>query len=98
MPAIEPTCNGVSPVGCTLIPQTDEGDPATFYPFYTITRTSHGCVWQFGNDIPGQITDFSQNAQYGVLLQQSYTQQGGSTANFYNDFRNILSNNPCPQS
>ena len=98
LPAIEPTCNGVSPVGCTLIPQTDEGDPATFYPFYTITRTSHGCVWQFGNDIPGQITDFSQNAQYGVLLQQSYTQQGGSTANFYNDFRNILSNNPCPQS
>ena len=44
------------------------------------------------------MSGLRQNAQYGVLLQQSYTQQGGSTANFYNDFRNILSNNPCPQS
>jgi hypothetical protein len=98
LPGIEPTCNTATGVGCTLIPQTDEGDPATFYPFYSITRTSHGCVWQFGNDIPGQITDFGQNGQYGTLLQQSYTQQGGSSSNSYQDFRNILSNNPCPQS
>jgi hypothetical protein len=98
LPGIEPTCNTATGAGCTLIPQTDEGDPATFYPFYSITKTSHGCVWQFGNDIPGQITDFGQNGQYGTLLQQSYTQQGGSSSNSYQDFRNILSNNPCPQS
>jgi hypothetical protein len=98
LPAVEPTCNSLTGTGCTLIPQTDEGDPATFYPFYSTTKTSHGCVWQFGNDIPGQISNFGQNGQYGTLLQQSYTQKGGSTANSYNDFRNILSNNPCPQS
>jgi hypothetical protein len=98
LPATEPTCNSLTGVGCTLIPQTDEGDPATFYPFYSITNTSHGCVWQFGNDIPGQITSFGQNSQYGTLLQLSYTQQGGSSANTYVDFRNILSDNPCPQS
>jgi hypothetical protein len=98
LPAIEPTCNSLTGAGCTLIPQTDEGEPATFYPFYSITKTSHGCAWQFGNDIPGEISDFGQNGQYGTLLQQSYTQKGGSSANFYLDFRNILSDNPCPQS
>ena len=98
LPAIEPTCNSSTGAGCTLIPQTDDGDPATFYPFYSITHTSNGCVWQFGNDIPGEITDFGQNGQYGTLLQQSYTQEGGGTENSYNDFRNIPSDNPCPQS
>jgi hypothetical protein len=98
LPATEPTCNTLTGVGCTLIPQTDEGQPATFYPFYTTTKTRNGCVWQFGSDIPGETSNFGQNAQYGTLLQQSYTQQGGGSANSYQDFRNILSNNPCPQS
>jgi hypothetical protein len=29
LPGIEPTCNTLTGAGCTLIPQTDEGDPAT---------------------------------------------------------------------
>ncbi len=45
LPGIEPTCNTATGAGCTLIPQTDESDPATFYPFYSITKSSHGCVW-----------------------------------------------------
>jgi hypothetical protein len=85
-------------VGCTLIPQTDKGLPAVFYPFYSTTKlkTALGCYWQFGSDIPGEISDFGQNAQYGTLLQQSYTTTGGSTNERYNDFRNIIPN-PCPQ-
>ena len=96
LPAIEATCNPETGAGCTLIPEADNGQPAAFYPFYTTTRTAGGCVWQFGNDIPGEISDFGQNAQYGALLQQSYTGKGGSVGISYEDFRAIQSN-PCPQ-
>ena len=92
MPAIESTCNPATGAGCTLIPQTDLKQPAAFYPFYSTTK--RGCVWQFGNNIPGQITDFGRNAGYGSLLALSYTQKGGSSANFFQDFRNIIPN-PC---
>ena len=97
LPAIESTCDTSTGAGCTLIPQTDSGQPAAFYPFYTTARTSLGCVWQFGNDIPGERRNFGQNAQYGTLLQQSYTATGGSSVESYQDFRHIL-RNPCPRS
>jgi hypothetical protein len=98
LPDIEqPICNRTTGAGCTLIPQTDKGLPAVFYPFYTIKNYSGHCYWQFGNDIPGEISNFGQNNQYGVLLQQSYTQPGGVTVERYNDFRNIIPN-PCPQT
>jgi hypothetical protein len=98
LPAIESTCDPTTGAGCTLIPQSDLGLPAAFYPFFTTTnKGGNGCIWQFGNDIPGEITNFGQNAQYGTLLQQDYTQPGGSAANAYQDFRNIIPN-PCPQA
>jgi hypothetical protein len=98
LPDIEqPICNRTTGAGCTLIPQTDKGLPAVFYPFYTIQNYSGHCYWQFGNDIPGELNDFGQNNQYGALLQQSYTQPGGVTVERYNDFRNIIPN-PCPQT
>ena len=96
LPAIESICNGSTGAGCRHIPQDDEGQPAAFYPFYSTTRSGGGCVWQFGNDIPGEISDFGQNAQYGALLQLDYTGTGGRTGVFYEDFRHILPN-PCPQ-
>ncbi len=99
LPDIEqPICNRLTGVGCTLIPQTDQGLPAAFYPFYSTTKikSALGCYWQFGNNIPGEISNFGENAQYGTLLQQSYTQTGGSTQERFNDFRNIIPN-PCPQ-
>jgi hypothetical protein len=96
-----------------LIPTTDDGTPAAFYPFFSITRSEGarsarhsvrhsaedrgaGCVWQFGNDIPGEITDFGRNAQYGPLLKLAYTTKGGGYIERYNDFRNII-RNPCPR-
>ena len=98
LPGIESGCNTTTGVGCTLIPQTDKGDPATFYPFYSITKKGgNGCTWQFGNDIPGEISDFGQNGQYGTLTALDFTNKGGSSSNSFQDFRNILPN-PCPQS
>jgi hypothetical protein len=97
LPAIESTCDPFTGAGCTLIPQTDQGVPAQFYPFYTTTaKGGGGCVWQFGNDIPGEISNYGQNGQYGTLLQQSYTNQGGGSSPQFLDFRNIIPN-PCPQ-
>jgi hypothetical protein len=94
LPAIESGCNTTTGVGCTLIPQTDSGTPAAFYPFYSTTKVAGRCYWQFGNDIPREISDFGQNSQYGALLQQSYTNIGGSSSPQLNDFRNIIPN-PC---
>jgi hypothetical protein len=99
LPDIEqPICNRLTGAGCTLIPETDQGLPAAFYPFYSTTKikSALGCYWQFGNNIPGEISNFGENGQYGTLLQQSYTQLGGSTQERYNDFRNIIPN-PCRQ-
>jgi hypothetical protein len=99
LPDIEqPICNRSTGVGCTLIPQTDEGTPAVFYPFFSTTKikSAPGCYWQFGNDTPGEISDFGQNGQYGTLLQLSYTEPGGATNERYNDFRNVI-RNPCPR-
>jgi hypothetical protein len=97
LPAIEfATCDPATGVGCTLIPTTDDGLPANFYPFYSIRNAGGQCVWQFGNHIPGSKNDFGQNAQYGTLLQLTYTTTGGGSVAEYVDFRQILSKNPCP--
>ena len=97
LPAVEGTCDSVTGYGCTLIPQTDNGGPATFYPFFSDTKKGGGgCIWQFGNDIPGEISNFSQNGQYGTLTPFDYTNPGGSSSNFFEVFRNIIPN-PCPQ-
>jgi hypothetical protein len=97
LPATESTCNTVTGDGCTLIPRTDRGTPAAFYPFYTTTSTSSGCMWQFGNDIPGETSNFGRNAEYGNLLALDYTTDSGGAAPSFQDFRNILPGNPCPQ-
>jgi hypothetical protein len=94
LPNIEPGCNTTTGVGCTLIPQTDSGTPAAFYPFYSTAKVAGRCYWQFGNDMPNMISNFGQNGQYGTLLQQSYTNIGGSSSAQLNDFRNIIPN-PC---
>jgi hypothetical protein len=97
LPAIEAACNPNTGAGCTLIPKTDKNKPVAFYPFYSITRTRSGCYWQFGNVIPGEITAFGKNAQYGKLLGLDYTTVGGGTQIQINDFRQIFTHNVCPQ-
>jgi hypothetical protein len=99
LPAVEyPVCNVVTGAHCTHIPRTDDSQPAAFYPFYSITQTATGCQWQFGNNIPGQITNFGGSRQYGPLLALAYTTKGGGSQRLFEDFRNILSPNPCRRS
>ena len=106
LPRIEvPICNRTTGAGCTLIPQTDLGQPAQFYPYFSIAGSrgqgrGHGnqCLWQFGSTIPGTTNDFGKNAGYGTLLANPYLIFGGGGASHLviNDFRNVFAQNPCP--
>ncbi len=102
LPRIEnPPCDRFTGAGCTLIPTTDDlgpsghPEPAVFYPFYSTANRGGGCVWQEGSHIPGSTNDFGQNAQYGTLLNLTYTTVGGGPTTRFNDFRQVLSKNPC---
>ncbi len=100
LPRIEvPVCNRVTGAGCTLIPQTDQGTPAPFYPYFSIASSKKaGCQWQLGAKIPKTTNNFGGNAGYGSLLGSTYLVFGGGGASnvLINDFRNVLSPNPCP--
>jgi hypothetical protein len=103
LPRVEGGCNRTTGAGCTLIPTTDKGQPAAFYPFFSAFQhgvhdeqenENGGCMWAFGNDLPG-ATDFGRNAQYGSLLNLTYLAAGGTTIQRFNDFRQVIPN-PCP--
>jgi hypothetical protein len=82
---------------------------ASFYPFYTTGQggsggdnqdNGGGCLWQLGGaNIPGTTNTFggSSTAEYGPLLLSAYPAVGGPTLR-YNNFRQVLSSNPCPAS
>ena len=91
------SCNRQTGVGCTIIPIQDDGSPAVFYPFYSIGQNQNDCTWRIGNHIPGSQNDFGQDNQYGQLLSVSYTAFGGGGAplTYFEDYRQILSHNPC---
>jgi hypothetical protein len=108
LPRIEfNTCDRTTGTGCTLIPTTDKGAPAAFYPFFSAFQHGDqtvlgngggngGCMWAFGNTLPG-ANAFGKNAQYGSLLSSTYLifGGGGTTHNLINNFRGIIPN-PCP--
>ncbi len=99
LPAIEGqlgTCDNNTGKGCTIIPPTDEGTPAAFYPYYSIGTALGGCAWTVGQNYRGFTTnDFGANAQYGQLLKVPYTNSTGHATSSYNDYQNNLPNNPC---
>ena len=105
LPRIETnTCNRTTGAGCTLIPTTDKGQPAAFYPFFSAFQDgvqneqgNGGCRWGFGNVLPGATTNFGRNAQYGSLQSLTYLifGGGGATRQLINNFRQIIPN-PCP--
>ena len=81
------------------MPLTDDGVPVNFYPFFS-SAAGYGsaCAWIIGNDVPGHtVNDFGRNSQYGSLLSLRYLAFGGlgGTRTRYNDFRQVLSSNPC---
>jgi hypothetical protein len=100
-PDVGGNCNRTTGANCTLIPTTDDGQPANFYPFYSIDGHEVPCAWLFGNDVPGHTTnDFGKNNQYGALLFLDYLifGGGGATRHITDNFRQILGTNPCPTS
>jgi len=105
LPRIEDpaVCDRFTGVGCTLIPSKDDpaiggsgNEPAAFYPFFSISNGSQGCVWRLGNHQPASANDFHQNQEYGTLLNITYTNVGGGPTTRYNDFRQVFPSNPCP--
>jgi hypothetical protein len=94
-------CNRMTGAGCTIVPTTDDNQPAAFYPFYSITsqHSQGGCRWFIGNVVPGQTAnDFGGVSQYGTLFSQTYLVfgGGGATMHLFDVFQNRLGTNPCP--
>jgi hypothetical protein len=94
-------CDRTTGAGCTIIPPTDDGQPATFYPFFSVTSlfSPGGCKWLIGNDVPGvTVRDFGKTAQYGTLFPQTFLIFGGNgaTQSVIDDYHQNLANNPCP--
>ena len=97
-------CNRLTGANCTLIPITDKGTPAAFYPFFSAFQDGvpneqgdNGCMWGFGNTLPGATTNFGRNIQYGTLLSEPHLIFGGGGAfvNRFDNFRGVIAN-PCP--
>jgi len=90
-------CDPFTATGCTKLPTTDDGSAAPFYPYFTISSTSAGCTWVYGNTVAGLTTNnFGKNNQYGTYdTGVDYTGAGGVPFAKADDFRNIVAN-PCP--
>jgi hypothetical protein len=73
-----------------------------FYPFYsTRNDASVGCFWQLGGGgIPGTTNTFggSSAAEFGPLLFLDYPGPGLVPIHRTNDFRQVLTSNPCPRA
>jgi hypothetical protein len=96
-------CNRTTGDGCVNPPPG-----SNFYPFYS-TADAHktssaskdlsGCVWQLGGPyLKGTTNDFggSSAAEFGQLLFSNYPNPNPANRLRTNNFRNILSSNPCP--
>ena len=72
---------------------------SNFYPFYsTRNNPSVGCFWQLGGaHIPGTTNTFggSSATEFGPLLFLDYPGPGFNPIHRTNDFRQVLSTNPC---
>jgi len=93
-PATGGTCDRTTGEGCTNPPPG-----AAFYPIFTTNHSElfDGCFWQLGGThIDGTSNTFggTSTTEYGPLLQLAYPSVGGPVLR-YNDFRNVLPNNPC---
>lgn len=87
--------------GCTNPPMTDEGVPATFYPFFSTivpSGSTTGCAWGIGETLPNTINNFGgSSAEFGPLEALTYWAfgGGGATAQRYNNFSNGKQTNTC---
>lgn len=92
IPPFAGSCNRTTGAGCVNPPPG-----ASFYPIFSTRGGSGACLWQLGGTfIPGTMNTFggSSSAEYGPLLFLTYANATGSSQRT-NDFRQVLSNNPC---
>ena len=72
---------------------------ATFYPIFSTKVNQQGqCLWQLGGaNLPGTTNTFggTSSAEYGPLLFLTYISRTGGSFQRTNDFRLVLSSNPC---
>ncbi len=95
-----PSCNVFAAGrGCTNPPHG-----ARFYPIFSIAVAQAPCVWKLGGPhIPGTTNNFggTSTAEFGALLSATRigpitpTRPKGSSFLETDNFRRILSNNPC---
>jgi len=90
-------CNRTTGANCVNPPPG-----SNFYPFFTSRAdASVGCYWQLGGaNIPGTTNTFGGNstAAFGPLLFLDYPVAGFVPSHRTNDFRNVLSSNPCERT
>ena len=87
-------CDRVTGAGCVNPPPG-----ANFYPIFTTGTSTGSCMWQFGGTRLKDTTNtFGGNstAEFGPLLLSLYPNVGFVPRYRYNNFRNVLSTNPCP--
>jgi hypothetical protein len=102
LPRIEATglspnnnCQRFSPTGTGCV---DPPNGAQFYPIYVAKQVGGVCRWYLGGpNFPGSTNNFggTSTAEYGPLVRFDYPDPSGDLSRF-NDFRNVLSSNPCP--
>jgi hypothetical protein len=94
------SCNRFTGANCVNPPPG-----SNFYPIYTTGTSSQNpsatghCVWQFGGPyLKGTTNTFGGNstAEFGPLLFSFYPSPNPAIRLRTNNFRNILSSNPCP--
>jgi hypothetical protein len=95
IPSLSPnnTCDRATGAGCVNPP-----NGANFYPWYTTASVGGNCMWQLGGrNIPGTTNTFggSSTTGFGPLLFFTYPGPTGPITRT-NNFRNVLSSNPCP--
>jgi hypothetical protein len=90
-------CNRVTGQNCVDPPNTEQGVPANFYPYYTTVSTSAGCRWSLGTALPNTTNNFGgEAAEYGSLYFVSFLNGNHGTETKTDTFHNTLPDNPCP--
>ena len=89
------SCNRTTGAGCTNPPPN-----ANFYPIYTMQADEQRCRWSLGGPfIPGTTNSFGGNSatEYGPYFASVFPGPAGPRSIIEN-FRRVLSSNPCPNN
>jgi hypothetical protein len=87
---------------CVNPPNSDEGTPAAFYPYYSSVSTANGpatCSYGIGSTLPNTVDNFggSSTAEFGPLFRYTVWTFGGhgATNQRFNNFNSGPLRNNC---